>query len=251
MLENWLSLDPESRSTDWSWTLGLDRYQIPQRSQRLSWHRAWGLRLHPDYRHSEILNTGVESNLRHLCAEVCVSVWMCVPVQVRGTVAVWKYERSITERDVHLYTVYMSHLEVIQNKNTHMPFADVKWPLLLSEVIAQLRMHRQQHVEGVRVILTCVVQMPGICPSRHWWDGGRWRPTVGLHQFALVRHRRGGGSLSVCLTGCRCGLGLCDGSQCRLEGGGAVELDPRKTPDKARGVVALDEDRVYGSSFCT
>jgi len=118
MLENWLSLDPESRSTDWSWTLGLDRYQIPQRSQRLSWHRAWGLRLHPDYRHSEILNTGVESNLRHLCAEVCVSVWMCVPVQVRGTVAVWKYERSITERDVHLYTVYMSHLEVIQNK-TH------------------------------------------------------------------------------------------------------------------------------------
>ncbi|TNN34145.1 hypothetical protein EYF80_055691 [Liparis tanakae] len=70
-------------------------------------------------------------------------------------------------------------------------------------------------------------------------------------EFALVRHRRGGGSSSVGLTGCRSGLGLGDGSQGRLEGGGAVELDPRKTPDEARGVVALDEDRVDGSGFCT
>ncbi len=107
------------------------------------------------------------------------------------------------------------------------------------------------YVRIFAVMLTCVVQMPRICCGRHWWDGERWRPTVGLHQFALVRHRRGGCRLPVWLSGCRRGLRLCGGSQCGLEGGDSVELHPRQTPDEARGVVTLDEDRVYVSSFCT
>lgn len=103
----------------------------------------------------------------------------------------------------------------------------------------------------VELNLTCVVQTPGICCSRHWWDGERWRPTVGLHQFALERHRRGGCRLSVWLTGCWRGLGLWDGSQRGLEGGDSVELHSRQTPDEAWGVVALDDDWVYVSCFCT
>lgn len=93
--------------------------------------------------------------------------------------------------------------------------------------------------------------MPGICCSRHWWDGERWSPTVRLHQFALVRHSRGGCRLFVWLNGCRRGRGLCSASQCRLEGGDSVELYPRQTADEAWGVVTLDEEWVYVSSLCT
>lgn len=99
---------------------------------------------------------------------------------------------------------------------------------------------------------TCVVQTPGICRGRHWWDGERRRPTVGLHQFTLMRHWRGCSSRSpVWLSSCRRGLGLCSSPQRRLEGGKAVELHPRQTPDETWGVVGLDEDWVYASSFCT
>lgn len=100
------------------------------------------------------------------------------------------------------------------------------------------------------VILTCVVKMPRICCGRHWWDGERWGPTVRLHQFALVRHSRGGCGLSVRLSGCRRGRGLCSASQCRLEGRDSVELYPRQTADEAWGVVPLDEEWVYVSSLC-
>lgn len=100
------------------------------------------------------------------------------------------------------------------------------------------------------IILTCVVQMPGICCSRHWWDGKRWRSTVGLHQFALVRCRRGGCWLSVRLTRCLCSLGSCDRSQCRLQWGDTVELYSWQAADEAWCVVAFDKLLVYVSSFC-
>ena len=57
--------------------------------------------------------------------------------------------------------------------------------------------------------------------------------------------------MSVWLTGCGRGLGLCDGPQRRLEGGDSVEVYPRKTPDEAWGVVTLDDHWVYVSGFCT
>lgn len=105
-------------------------------------------------------------------------------------------------------------------------------------------------LRDIRTMLTCVVKMPGICCGRHWWDGERWGPTVRLHQFALVRHSRGGCRLSVWLSGCRRGRGLCSASQCRLEGRDSVELYPRQTADEAWGVVTLDEEWVYVSSLC-
>lgn len=112
-----------------------------------------------------------------------------------------------------------------------------------------LRNEKNKHLE--HFTLTCVVQMPGICCGRHWGDGERWRPAVGLHQFTLVRHRWRGCRLLVRLTGCWRGLRLCGCSERRLERGDSVELHPRQTANEARGVVALDEDRVYVSRFCT
>lgn len=100
------------------------------------------------------------------------------------------------------------------------------------------------------LILTCVVKAPGICCGRHWWDGERWCPTVRLQEFALVRHLRGGCWLSVRLSSCGCGGSLCSTSQCKLEGSDSVELHPRQTAYKAWGVVVLNEERVYLSSFC-
>lgn len=92
------------------------------------------------------------------------------------------------------------------------------------------------------VLLTCVIQMPGICCCRHGWDGERRRPTVRFHQLPLVRCWRGG---------CRSALGLGGCSQCGLQRSDSIELNPGQAADEARRVVALDEDRVHGSGFCT
>lgn len=91
--------------------------------------------------------------------------------------------------------------------------------------------------------------MPGVRRCRHWRDGERRSAAVGLDQFALVGHLLGGRGRAVRLRCRRRDRGPCRTSQRRLEGGDAVELDPRQAADEARSVVALDEQRVYVPGF--
>lgn len=65
-----------------------------------------------------------------------------------------------------------------------------------------------------------------------------------------MRDRRGRCRSPVGLRLCRRPLGLRGASQRPLDGGDPVELNPRQAAGEARGVVLLDEERVYVPGFC-